>query len=75
MVVERSVEKSYPTNSISKADLIGVRPDLAATIEALADEQMQQLADRVGDILTDEYWSAVDHVLRRSFGEETEDIE
>jgi hypothetical protein len=75
MAVERPDEPSYPTNSISKEDLIYARPDLEETIASLSDEQMQQIADRVGEIIKDEYWSAIDAVLSRSFGEEGDEYE
>ncbi len=75
MTVERPDEPSYPTNSISKEDLRYARPDLEAEIEALSDGQMRRIADSVGEIIKDEYWSAVDSVLSRTFGDEGDDYE
>jgi len=46
---------------------------LASTIAGLSDDKMQQIADRVGEIIKDEYWSAVDTVLGRSFGNEEDE--
>jgi len=70
MTVEHPGAQSYPTNSISKEDLIYSHPDLEPEIEALSDEALRQIADRVGEIIKDEYWSAVDTVLSRVFGHE-----
>ncbi len=78
MAIERSGEPSYPTNSISKEDLRYARPDLEPEIEALSEEQMRQLANRVGEIIQDEYWSAVGTVLSRVFDREagaTDEVE
>ncbi len=73
MAGERPDEPSYPTNSISKEDLRYARPDLEPEIEGLSEEQMQRIADSVGEIIKDEYWSAVEAVLSRTFDEAADD--
>ena len=73
--LERREDKSHPTNSISKEDLIYARPDLEDKIEALSNDQMWGIADRVGEIIKDEYWSALDSVLNRIFGIESEETD
>lgn len=73
-MVERETE-IFPTNAIDKADLIWCRPDLAAQIQALKADDLQQMAFAIGEILQDEFWSAVHLVLSRYFAEETNDDE
>jgi len=73
MIVERQGDQSYPTNSISKEDLIYSRPDLEPKIEELSNEVLRQIAYRVGEIIKDEYWSAMETVLSRMFGNEGDD--
>jgi len=73
--LERHEDKSYPTNSISKEDLIYSRPDLEDKIEALSDDKMRGIADRVGEIIKDEYWAAVHSVLDRAFDLNEEEMD
>lgn len=67
--MNQNEEKTYATNSISQEDLIFMRPDLSANILLLSDAEMQGIANRVGEIIKDEYWSAVASALSASFDE------
>ena len=54
---------SFPTNSVSKADLLSVRPDLARQIQAFDDGDLAHIADKVGDALAESYWIALAMIL------------
>ncbi len=55
--------RSFPTNCVAKEDLLYCRPDLEPEIEALADSDVERIADKVGEAIQDAYWMALGIVL------------
>src|SRR5260221_12443015 len=47
MIMIEGEPPSFPTNSVAKEDLLFCRPDLEQEIEALADSDVQRIANRV----------------------------
>ncbi len=58
-----NVPRSFPTNSVAKEDLLYCRPDLGQEIEALAESDIERIANKVGDALQENYWTALGIVL------------
>ncbi len=54
---------SYPTNSIAKEDLLFCRPNWEVEIEALADSDVERIANKVGEAIQEAYWMALGIVL------------
>ncbi len=65
--------RSFPTNSVAKEDLLYCRPDLERAIEALADSDIERIANKVGDALQEDYWSALGIVLANYLPTEAKD--
>ena len=55
--------RSFPTNSVAKEDLLFCRPDLEQEIEALAESDIERIANKVEDALQENYWTALGIVL------------
>src|SRR5260221_14649466 len=58
----------FPTNFVSKEDLLFTRPDLETKILMLSDADVANIADKVGDALQETYWIAVGVVLANYLG-------
>ncbi|MHB8629596.1 MAG: hypothetical protein ACYDBJ_24245 [Aggregatilineales bacterium] len=75
---------AVPTNWVAKEDLLSVRPDLKRRIQALTENDLSAIADKVGDALSESYWIALPIILASYLGvaevadyedgEETEDL-
>ena len=59
---------SFPTNAAAKEDLLYIRPDLAAQISALDATDIAKIADKVGDALSEDYWTTLEIVLASYVG-------
>ena len=55
--------KFYPVTHIGVEDVLSVRPDLVARLQALTDDEMSSIANDVGEALMDTYWIALETVL------------
>jgi len=66
---------SFPTNSVAREDLLYIRPDLKREIAALDDDDIAKIADKVGDALSEEYWSALGIILASYLGVSESDEE
>lgn len=60
-------QRTYPTNAISKADLIYARPDLVAHLLTLSSDDIREIAAEVGDRSMDSYWTTIDYVLSKTY--------
>lgn len=67
MAVEQE-PKAFPTNWVSKEDLLYCRPDLKAQIEAMSEGEVDMIAGKIGEALQETYWSAMDIVLTHYTG-------
>jgi len=56
-------DQPFPTNWVSKEDLLYSRPELADKISQLSPSEVAHLAAKVGDALTESYWLALGVVL------------
>ncbi|MBX3083938.1 MAG: hypothetical protein KF716_20045 [Anaerolineae bacterium] len=65
---------SFPTNHISREDLIYVSPDRESSINALSDGQMKQIANEIGESMSEEFWVATSIVLDRHVASASEFI-
>lgn len=66
---------SFPTNSVAKEDLLSIRPDLEGQIQALDDNDLFRIANKVGDALSESYWTALPIILASYLGvPEQEDV-
>lgn len=63
-------EASIPVLSLGREDLLYCRPELKGQIEALTQEDVARIADKVGDALQDAYWMAVETVLDLYLGKQ-----
>lgn len=63
---------AYPTNWIARGDLLSCRPDLREAIATLEDWEIELLANKVGDQLTEAYWLAIEILLNERFGDSPE---
>ena len=63
---------AYPTNWIAREDLLSCRPDLPAAIANLEDWEIEHIANKVGDQLTEAYWLAMEILLNERFGDSSE---
>lgn len=59
---------SFPTNWVAKEDLLSIRPDLAAQIQALDETALAKIADKVGDALSETYWITLPIILASYLG-------
>jgi len=57
--------QSFPTNHISREDLVSITPTRKIAIDAFTDEQMEQIANEIGEAISDVFWVAVAVVLDR----------
>ena len=60
-------QRTYPTNAISKADLIFARPDLVAHLLTMSSDEIREIAHEVGERSMDAYWMTIDYVLGKSY--------
>lgn len=60
-------QRIYPTNAISKADLIYARPDLVAHLLTLSSDDIREIAAEIGDRSMDSYWTTIDYVLSKTY--------
>lgn len=56
-----------PVSWLSREDLLHSHPELADEITALRDDQVEYIAERVGDALQETYWQALDMTLTDFF--------
>lgn len=61
-MTERETQ-SYPTNHVSRDDVLSIRPDLDSSAEALTEDEIEAIADIVGERLQETYWLALEIVL------------
>ena len=64
---ETDQNNPIPISWLCKDDLINCRPDLASQIEAIPQQDVAYIADKVGDSLQDTYWLAVSIILNSFF--------
>lgn len=60
-------QRTYPTNAISKADLIYARPDLLSHLLTLSSDDIREIAAEIGDRSMDAYWTTIDYVLSKTY--------
>jgi hypothetical protein len=58
----------FPTNFVSREDLLSARPDLESEILAMSDIDIAHIADEVGDALQEMYSMALPIVLANYLG-------
>lgn len=63
---------TYPTNYVSREDLLSCRPDLDGTIQSFSDWEVEQIADKIGEHLAETYWLTMEIILTERFGEATD---
>ena len=61
--------RAFPTNWVAREDLIATRPDLAETLAALEDSEVEDIAGQIGERLAETYWLAMDILLSLRYGE------
>lgn len=72
MPSEAEQPTAYPTNSVSREDLLSCRPDLEQTFQSLSDGDVEPITDRIGEVLAETYWLAMELILTERFGETTD---
>ena len=65
---EQRLFTAVPTNWVAKEDLLSIRPDLASQIGMLDDNDLAEIADKVGDALSESYWIALPIILASYLG-------
>jgi hypothetical protein len=73
-MVERE-PTSFATNAIDRDDLVWCRPELEAQIRSLDADELRQIALAVGELLQDEFWSAVRSILSQQFDQATDGVD
>jgi hypothetical protein len=58
---------AYPTNWVSKNDLLLARPDLAEQIQNLSDANMHTIAKMIGDAAAETHNVAIEELLASYF--------
>ena len=56
-------QPSFPTNWVSKADLIRCYPDQKERLERLDDSEVECIAGEIGDALQETYWLVMEIIL------------
>lgn len=64
-----SNSNAYPTNWVSREDLVSSRPDLTEAIGTLEEWEIERLAKQIGDHLTETYGLVLDVLLTKRFGD------
>jgi hypothetical protein len=66
---EASMTTAVPISWVSRRDLLHSHPEREQQIEALTNDEIEYIAEKVGDALQETYWQALGIVLGEYFGE------